>query len=496
MSKKIENPGDGYSGKKLVYLALGVFFMFIFGFICPTWSTVTRVGVKMLGVFLGWVVMMISGFGLMIPSLMAMFAMILTGFYTAPDVLAGGLGGSVPILCVFGTILIYAFRATGGDEVMVRYLISRPFLKGRPVRFMLMFNLAIALLSIFMDAGGMLLGFAFVNTIADVVGYEEDTHWKRYMMTSVLILSMCAANVLPSKPGALMTISSFSGAMENAGLTLNSACFITVNLVTLILLAVVLAVLARPLFRVDLTLMEKLDVTKLVKENESTHLNKRQICSGVIMITGFAYPLFQMLFPADSAIGVWMNNIGQILFMALLVSLMEIIHIDGKPVCKATEAFQKGVLWDVYIGIAAIVLISGAMANEKCGIGGWISAMLGDTFNNMSFPVMLLVVLFLAAFVTQVFSNGATMVILCSVIAPFAVAYAADGINVSVFPALIAQAAQMGSLTPAASGFAAMLLALPCMQAKPKWIFIYGTMIMIIYLLIAVPAGILFGYVF
>lgn len=99
----------------------------------------------------------------------------------------------------------------GATEVFVRFLISRPFLSGKPVRFLLVFNLAIALLSVFMDVGGMLLGFAFVNAIAAVLGYEEDTNWKRYMLTVVLLLSQCATNVLPSKGGSLLTIGSFSG---------------------------------------------------------------------------------------------------------------------------------------------------------------------------------------------------------------------------------------------------------------------------------------------
>ena len=45
----------GYTPKKLVYLFIGIFFMFIFGQVCPTWSTVTEPGVKITGVFLGWI---------------------------------------------------------------------------------------------------------------------------------------------------------------------------------------------------------------------------------------------------------------------------------------------------------------------------------------------------------------------------------------------------------------------------------------------------------
>ena len=83
---------NGYTPKMLVSLFAGVCLMFIFGQICPTWAVVTEPGVKIIGVFLGWILMVITGFGLMIPSLLAMFAMLLTEFYTAAEVMALGFG--------------------------------------------------------------------------------------------------------------------------------------------------------------------------------------------------------------------------------------------------------------------------------------------------------------------------------------------------------------------------------------------------------------------
>lgn len=486
----------GYTPKKLVYLFIGIFFMFIFGQVCPTWSTVTEPGVKITGVFLGWIFMMITGFGLMIPSLMAMFAMLLTGFYTAADVMSSGFGNNVPMLCVFAMLLIYAFRSTKGDEVIVRYIISRPFLSGHPTRFLLAFNLAITALSVFMDIGGMLLGFAFISTIANIAGYENNTNFRRYMLTTTFILCQCATNVLPSKGGSLLTIGSFSGALTEAGFPLDMACYIIVNLIAVLIFAVVLSLLAKPVFRVDLTPMKTLDVGQLIQSGESIHLDKRQVISSIIMVIGFAFPVIQMFFPADSAAYVWMSNIGQVIFMALLVALLEIIHIKGEPICKATEAFSKGVLWDVYVGIAAVVLLSGAMSNADSGIGDWIGQIFGAAFSDMSFPLLLLVVITLSGIVTQVFSNGATMVLVSSVISQFVIGYAADGINVAVFPALIAQVCQMGCLTVAGSGFVAILLAEPGMREKPNWIFYGGSIMMIIYLIIAIPVGILGGYIF
>lgn len=491
----MEKAKTGYTPKMLVSLLVGVCLMFIFGQICPTWAVVTESGVKIVGVFLGWILMVIIGFGLMIPSLLAMFAMLLTEFYTAAEVMALGFGSKVPLLCMFAMVLIFVFRSTKGDEVIVRYIISRPFLAGHPTRFLLAFNLTITVLSVFMDIGGMLLGFTFIAAIANIAGYEEDTGFRRYMLMTTFILCQVAMNVLPSKQGSLLTIGAFSGAIIEAGYQLDMACYIIINLVIALILAVVLSLIAKPVFRVNLSLMKTLDVGQIVQDKESIRLNKKQVISGVIMVIGFAYPVIQMIFPIDSVAYKWMDNIGQVMFMALLVALLEIIHIKGEPICKVTEAFSKGVLWDIFVGTAAIVLLSGAMSSADSGIGAWIGQLFGAAFGGMSFPLLLFAVVGLCGIITQVFSNVATMVVVSSVLSQFVIGYAADGINVAVFPALIAQVCQMGCLTVAGSAYVALLLAEPGMRDRPNWIFFGGSVMMIIYLIIAIPIGILGGYI-
>ena len=342
----------------------------------------------------------------------------------------------------------------------------------------------------------MMLGFAFINAIANIAGYEEDTNFRRYMLVTTFIISQAAMNVLPSKQGSLLTIGAFSGAITEAGYTLDMACYIIVNLTVALILAVVVSFLAKPVFRADLTLLKTLDVGQLVQDGGPIRLNKRQGISCVIMITGFAFPVIQMFLPADSAAYIWMGNIGQVIFMVLLVALLEIIHIKGEPICKAAEAFSKGVLWDIYVGTAAIVLLSGAMSNEESGIGAWIGQIFGAIFNEMSFPLLLLIVVVVSGVVTQVFSNVATMVLVSSVISPFVIGYAADGINVAVFAALIAQVCQMGCLTVAGSAYVALMQAEPGMRERPNWVFFGGSVMMIIYFIIAIPVGILFGYIF
>ena len=119
----------------------------------------------------------------------------------------------------------------------------------------------------------------------------------------------------------------------------------------------------------------------------------------------------------------------------------------------------------------------------------------GVLFSEMSFPLLLLVVIVVSGIVTQVFSNVATMVLVSSVISQFVIDYAASGINVAVFAALIAQVCQLGCLTVAGSAYVALMQAEPGMR-EAKLDFFGGSVMMIIYFIIAIPVGILFGYVF
>lgn len=481
--------------KQLIYLIISLFLQFGFGHLCPTWSTVTPIGIQMIGVFLGWILLMVTGFGMMVPALLSFLAMLVTGYYTPSDIMVSGFGATIPIQCIFGMALIYAFRNSKGDEVAMRYLITRKFLNGHPVRFMLMFDVAIAILSVFMDIGAMLLGFALVDSIASVIGYDDKSNWKGYMQISVLVICMAISNALPAKPGALITLGTLSGALGDQMSIINTTYFTLIIVITGLILSVLIALLAKPLFRIDYSKLAALNVEVLITDENSVKMNKQQIISGIFMIIGFTFPIIQILFPADSFISEKMTGIGQIFFMAFLLGILEIIKIDGKPICNATEAFSRGVLWDVILSIISATLISGAIASESSGINEWIGIILNSVLDISNFPLMLFAVAIVGIVVTQVFSNTATNIMVSTLVVPFLVSFSNSGINATVFPAIIAQTVQMGTLTPAASAFAAMLLAQPCMQKNPKAIWKYGGGMLVLTVIISVPICILCGYI-
>lgn len=57
--------------KKHIPTIAALLMMFVFGYVCPTWSTVTPVGLKVLGAFIGWLILVIAGKGMVIASCLA-----------------------------------------------------------------------------------------------------------------------------------------------------------------------------------------------------------------------------------------------------------------------------------------------------------------------------------------------------------------------------------------------------------------------------------------
>ncbi|MDY4031728.1 MAG: hypothetical protein SOY64_01495 [Pyramidobacter sp.] len=80
------------NAKNTVVSLIGVFFMFIFGHICPTWGPVTRLGVHYLGIMIGWIVMCACGLPMSMASVMPMAACTLPGFFTPATVISSSIG--------------------------------------------------------------------------------------------------------------------------------------------------------------------------------------------------------------------------------------------------------------------------------------------------------------------------------------------------------------------------------------------------------------------
>ena len=194
----------------------------------------------------------------------------------------------------------------------------------------------------------------------------------------------------------------------------------------------------------------------------------------------------------DSGYGSF-ASITQAGWFLLVIVVLCIVKIDGKPLMNANKHFKEGSMWGMITAVGIFSMLGGALASNDLGINQWLTEVLGPMFSDMSWPVFVLLIVVVCTVVTNFFSNMATGVIVSSLTAPFAAQYADAGINITVIGTAIAFSSMFAYLTYAAAGPAPLLLGKEGIESKFVWS--KGVLALVIYAVAATVVFSLIGYI-
>ena len=488
--------GKAYTQKQLLHLTISIFFLFIFGLICPAWGGITRQGLQAIGIFIGGIWLIANRFGMIIPSLLIMFAMITTGYTDAGTVIGTTLGSSTVWQLIIIFVLLYGLTESQADSVVARWMISRKGLNGKPVLFTCVFMVAVTTLGALASAlGAFLFSVAMVNSIGDAVGYDDKSQWKKAMTTGALVASSVGGGILPFKGMAMMIYNLLAGGIQEAGLKIDQISYLAAAVLSGLFISISFALCLKPLFRVNFDKMKNADIASICAGG-GTKFNKRQAVIFGIFLVGIAYSIVMIWLPKSIYGYDIINAIGQGFWFVLMVVLMGLIHVDGEPLLDVERAMGKAVNWGIVLCVCAFTAIGGMISNEALGIRGWLSGVMNSVFGQMPFPVFVLILVTVTIICTNLFSNTATAVIIGTIVGPFLIEY---GINLGINPSCIIPAIVMSALcaflTMAAGGSAPLYLGTECMKDDPKWVWTYGLIVFPVVILTSSVAYILCAYV-
>ena len=145
------------SKSKMIQTVISLLIMFVAGYFIPTWGPVTRMGVQYLCIMIGWIYMSIVTGGLLLSSVIALTACVIPGYYTAASIVSTTLGNSITLLMIFIFIMVYIFQKTQTGEFLVRWLLSRKVVNGRPYLFTAFFFIAIIVIGAVIGSFGIIL---------------------------------------------------------------------------------------------------------------------------------------------------------------------------------------------------------------------------------------------------------------------------------------------------------------------------------------------------
>ena len=178
--------------------------------------------------------------------------------------------------------------------------------------------------------------------------------------------------------------------------------------------------------------------------------------------------------------------------MGFVICLLCLIHVDGEPIAEIGDVFKNGTNWQIIFAVGSVIAIGGAMAADVCGVATWLLSIFQGVFGGMSIVTVVIIVCLLSCIITQFFSNSATAILFLTALAPLAVALYQEGVNVSVFPALIGTGTLTACLLPSGSGQSAIMLSTDIFADDgQQWALSKGVIVLVGITLAIVAAGII-----
>lgn len=378
--------------KIIIMLAL----MIGFGFL-PTIGPVTENGMHVLGVFLGmlfgWVFIEVGA-----PSILALVGM---GLLTAADmttVLQGSMGHQVVSLLLAILFLAALIDETGLGRGIVYKLLHLKIVKGRPLVFILIFEFAALLMTTLGSTyATIIIVIALVKEINNIVRYEVGSRQLTAILVGAVLASCTAEVILPIKAGPVI----YAGIVSDI-YTVNFAAYCLVSIPCILLNLALYPLFCKYILRIDFSGLS--DITEEFASRPSEPFNKDQKRALVAAILFLAALLLTAL-PFDWGWLVVIQSLGLGGIGLLVMGLMWLIRIDGKPVMDIPKLTKSVNLQPLFMAAAVLYTIT-ALTGEDTGIREAVSVLLGPILEGRSAMVIVVILVVLTGILTEFMNNS------------------------------------------------------------------------------------------
>jgi len=466
---------SSFPWKKIIHIAVMFFLMFFFEVI-PAPNGVSEYGMTVLGIFLG----LIYGWtmfanNMTFTALLAMFALGITDFGTAANVMAKSFGSESVVLLMVSMFMVGTIQEAGISEYLAAKIVTLKFAKGKPWITTFLLVMTPFILSMFINALviALFLSALYIN-IFKQVGYKAGEKYPTMVLFAVFIGALLAPSMFPFKGWPLVPLGSLYGA---TGVAIDYGSYMIMSIPYMFITMFGYVLLMR-LLRCDASKMATADFSAYEEKYQYglTKYQKAVIVSVVGMLFGSIAISFlggqtgvRLLFSKTSVYG----------WMMLVCAIMLFVTVEGKPLMSMAVS-AKYVSWDMIFVVASATCISGALTSAESGFSAFLTSLLAPILANMSAAGIVIALIAIALVLTNIFNNLAVTFILLAVVGSLyssgvPIPLNACAVVLSIFP-------MIGIVTPAASAYGAMLHSNEFTTAKS--LYIYGSIVVLYMILV------------
>lgn len=469
--------------KKLINIIIGLALMLCFQFIPIKSEFITKLGMQVIGVFLGTIYLW-STVGMIWPSILAVVLLGFYGYMPMGQVLSTWMGNPVLIMIFFILVLTGAFQYHKGTDYIARFFMTMKVVEGRPWVFTFVMLLGTYIMSTFVNPwAAVFLFLPVTHKVIEEIGFKkEDTYSK--LMTIAIIVAVLLGFPTAYYNGTVLGLNSTFTEASGGAYAIPGGPYMIVGLVVGILSLIAITLVMRFLIRPDVEPLKSLKVEDIQNE-PLPPMNKTQkmVSAGLVLfILAMLIPAF---FPNNALSKFLSANLNGVAMT--IVGILAMISIDGEPVLDFPKIIANNFSWPTYFLIGTSLLLGGALTSEGVGFTAWLQNLLTPIFSNLSSMTFTIVLVLLTIAITNVM-NSAVFVLISH---PIILTYVnVSGVNPLPIVTLVTFAAlATAAITPSASPYAATIFG-QTDYVKPKDIYKYASIFVLTETIIILAVGI------
>jgi len=455
-----------YNTKRILNTIITLALMFLFGSL-PPFPYVTKIGMKLLGIFLG-VIYGYTTVEIAWPALLAIIAFGTSGYTDMSSAITTMFGRNIVFQIIVSFLSAGALTYYGFGKWFVRWSLNLPLFKGRPMlyiwSFMTFFGLSAIVIS---QIQLQIILYLIWIDITTSCGYSEDSDFLYGGMAGILISTMMGGAMVPYTSW-MYSLSVSWGTIVEAPLNMGLMGALTIPITIVIISLYVFSL--KYVFKIDFDNLKQFDVKKLGDEGKILRPRVKRILI-IYLATVFMVILGNTL--PNSWIGNFVNETitvaGCYTICAALLMVLPSGENDGKATIIFNDIYSDVISWNPIFTCAVMLTIAAAVSSEETGIIQSVSNMVAPLFADRSGIFVLNFALIVSMLLTNSGSNVAFGAALIPIIAPFIIE---TGINVQLAGIVLIYIMNVGLVLPGASSPASIFhsnIAIPNPKKRMKF---------------------------
>jgi sodium-dependent dicarboxylate transporter 2/3/5 len=407
---------------KYVHIAIALFLMFVAGNIIPPVYPLTQVGMQVAGVFAGVVWSWIF-IGFLWPSLLALVALGMTDLMSMNAVISGSFGNHVAVLLLFSMILFGSPEHVGATKYITRFFLTRKIYNGKPIVFAFIFFFATYMLSVAVNVTpALLLMWAVLYGILNDLGYKKGDKFTSLMIVGTFLGAISGQASLPFSGSTLAIISVFNDSVyeiTGAAGSIPAPQYILLGFIFTLLVFIgfclFMKVVCKP---ADLANVANVNTEMFAKDalppmNAIQKINFGAMIAFILLLLAPEFLPDAWWITATLRSGSGLGPAGTGL---LITGVMMIIRVNGQPALDFGVVAKNHINWDVYVMVAAAMVVASALTNAETGVVAAmeqaLQPLLGGHTAFMFFAIMLIFGMTVTSFASSMVIGIALMPIL------------------------------------------------------------------------------------